>query len=468
MRTKKMELKRKFDEYLRNWKEQRKTALLVLGARQTGKTFAIQRFIDKEFSSVVHFDFSSGDSYVDTFSLAKGPDDFLMRLSALAGERLIPGQTVIFLDEIQILYKKREFLIERGEIDPTFPDILSLMKPLSMRGDFRYILTGSLLGVTLRGLPFNPAGYLDTYKMYPLDFEEFAMNKGAGANAFSYLRDCFLQKKEVDPAINRLFLDYFKEYVIVGGMPQSVSYFLEDFNLYGVQQSQETIMEAYMTDIMEYVRDADEKLRIREIYAAIPTELDSKNKRFISSHVIDSNYLKRNDLVDEYLWLKGAGIALPVYNVDQPTISLHASSDRKTLKLFMSDVGLLGAALLQTGTRKKILNGETNINYGAPYENAIAQELWAHGFSERLYYYNSKKNGEVDFLIERGGSVLPIEIKSGKPEQMNVYNHCALNNLLKVYPIEEAYVFGTTNVLKESDKIFQFPLYMVSFLDPRD
>lgn len=460
-----MKLGRKIDEYLLIWKEKRKTALLVDGARQTGKTFSINAFGEREFDSFVRLDFSSSDALQDVLSRSKSSGDFLIRLSSFCGDKLIKGRTLIFFDEIQFLYKRRQALIEKGEIDGAYPDLISLMKPLSEEGSYRYILSGSLLGISISGVTHSPVGYLDTYTMYPLDFEEYLLAKGVGKQAIGAMKDCFVNKIAPDPGMDRMFADHFKEYVLIGGMPEAVSIFLESHNLHLAQTSQENVMGLYVSDIMNYVDDPQKKLRIRDIYEAIPSELNAKNKRFVSSHVIDINYLKRNDLSDEYLWLTSTGIALPVYNVDQPLIPLYVSKDRKTMKLFYNDIGLLAAALLETGTREKLLSGEINVNYGAPYENAVAEQLWAHGFKDRLYYYNSKKNGEVDFLVEKQGSIIPIEVKSGKPEDMNKYNHCALNKLISLYDYQEAYVFGQGGFLKESEVIWQFPIYMASFLE---
>ena len=259
-------------------------------------------------------------------------------------------------------------------------------------------------------------------------------------------------------------MNYFHEYVLIGGMPQAVTSFINNKNVFLVSNIQSQIINQYTIDITKYIDEEVRRLRIREIYNAIPSELNSKNKRFIASHVITKSELNKLNLIDEYLWLTNAGIAILVFNVSEPLLPLQLSVDRKTMKLFMSDIGLLDTLLLSTGIRINLLNGEKVINYGAPYENVCAQELLAHGFKEKLFYYNSKKHGEVDFIIEYNNEVLPIEIKSGKPNDMNIYNHMALNNIIKMYNVKEAYVFAETNYVKENDKIHQFPIYMISFI----
>ena len=456
-------LKRKIESKFKTWRESRKTALLVTGARQVGKSYSIGHFLQTTFKSVVSIDFSEKSDLIETFATVKSYEDFIVRLSIVFGERLIKGETVIFLDEIQLLYKRREELAKDGSVFD-YVDILTLMKPAALKGDYRFVLSGSLLGVTLNNVVLNPLGYMDTFQMYPLDFEEYLWAKGVGEEAIAYLKERFVSLEPVFEAINKKFLDYFREYVLIGGMPEAVSSFVANKNVSLVNSIQTQVTKDYASDIMAYMKEKERKLKIKDIYQAIPSELNAKNKRFVSSHVLDPTYVKTKPFEDDFLWLTSAGIALPVYNVADPVSPLLLSCQRKTLKLFMNDVGLLSSALLDEEARWQLLKGERALNYGAPYENAAAQELWAHGFSERLFYFNSKKHGEVDFLVEYKNEVLPIEIKSGKPNQMLIYNHTALNSIMKTYAVEKAYVFGETNLMKENDKIIQLPIYMLSFL----
>lgn len=456
-------LKRKIDEKLIFWKENRKQALLVKGARQVGKTYSIEQF-GKTFDSFIEINFADHTEWIEPFASLPNLDTFYLRLSAIAGEKMIPGKTLIFFDEIQLLYRRREEMRKEGKLPAASLDVVSLMKPLVNDGRYRFILSGSLLDVTLSDVFFRPTGYLDVLEMFPLDFEEFLTAKGVGLDAIRYVQDCFEKKIPVDSAVHATFLDVYREYVLIGGMPEAVDAYLKTKNLYAVQTAQENIIALYKADIADYREGNDEKLRLREVYDAIPSELNSKNKRFISSHVVSPSYFKNRNLQDEFLWLTAAGVAIPTYNVDEPVSPLSLASNRKTLKLFLNDIGLLDAALLPTGIRQKLLQGEQDVNYGAPYENAVAEELNAHGFDGKLYYYNSKKHGEVDFLVEYENKVLPIEVKSGKPNSMNAYNHSVLNNLIKMYHLEEAYVLGQTNVLKEDDHIWDLPIYMIFVL----
>lgn len=456
-------LKRKIDNYLLNWYQFRKTALLITGARQIGKTYSIDNFINKNFQHAIRINFANRLDLIESFAKIKVPEDILVRLSLVDGDNLVENETIIFLDEIQLLYKYRDELLKTTS-SFEYLDIITAMKALVTQNKYRFILSGSMLGVTLNNLVLNPLGYMDVVKMYPLDFEEYLWSKGVGQKAIDYIKDCFNNLSQVDNSINKQFLDYFKEYVLIGGLPEAVESFKENKNLKTVSIIQSQITNNYLNDITTYINDPKTILKISDVYKAIPSELNSKNKRFISSHVLDPYYLRNNNIEDNFLWLTNANVALPVYNVTEAVSPLLLSCQRKTLKLFMNDIGLLNYHLLDTNIREKILNNQTDVNFGAPFENVCAQELYAHGFSEKLFYYNSKKHGEVDFLIEYNGEVLPIEIKSGKPNEMNVYNHTALNNIIKLYNIQKAFVFGETNIEHENNSIIQLPIYMIMFI----
>lgn len=459
-------LKRKIDEKLLTWKDTRRTALLITGARQIGKTYSIEKFANDNFKHCITINFAKRPDLIDMFCKIKNSNDFLIRLSLVDGNSLVENETVIFLDEIQLLYKRREELIKlnNGSIFD-YQDIITLMKDMSIDNKYRFILSGSLLGVTLTNIILNPLGYMDIFYMYPLDFEEYLWAKGIGNKAIDYIKECFYNRTEVDDSINEQLLKLFKEYVLIGGMPEAVESFVNNQNLKLVENIHNQIINNYLNDITTYVDNNIKKLKINDIYKAIPSELNSKNKRFISSHVLDKSYINKNDIYDDFLWLTNAYVAIPVYNVTESVTPLVLASQRKTFKLFLNDIGLLNTAMMDSDVKFKILNDEKEINFGAPYENVCAQELYAHGFNDKLFYYNSKKHGEIDFVIEYKGDVLPIEIKSGKANEQLIYNHCALNNILKTYPIKNAYVFGETNIKKESNIITLFPIYMISFIE---
>ena len=234
-----------------------------------------------------------------------------------------------------------------------------------------------------------------------------------------------------------------------------VNTYLETNNLKEVANVQKNIILLYKKDISKY--DPQNKLYLEEIFDLIPGELNSKNKRFILKSLNENFKFSRYE--HSFVWLKDAGVAHPVFCAAQPSVPLMLSRSTNLFKLFLSDVGLL-AAMYMDGLQIRILSGEKDINFGAVYENAVAQELNAHGFD--LYYFNSKKQGELDFLIEYEGDVLPIEVKSGKAYS----RHIALDNVInnELYQIPRAFIFSNENVRREGKKIY-YPIYMVGFLN---
>lgn len=419
------------------YKNQPGKALMVIGARQVGKSYIIDAFTSSHYSSVIKIDFIENPDYISIFEDAQGAEDILLRLSALFGEKMIPGQTIIFFDEVQ-----------------ECKELITQIKYLIQEGSYDYILSGSLLGTVFKDIVSVPVGYMDIIEMYPLDFEEFAWANGVGTKVIDTLRISFENKKPVDQFIHERMLSLFELYLIVGGMPAAVSSYLETKNLRNVAEEQGAILHLYRRDISKY--DEQNRLYLNEIFDLIPSELNAKNKRFIFKNLHDK--ARFDKYYDSFLWLKNAGVALPVNVVDEPRIPLLLSKSQNLFKLFSNDVGLL-AAQYGNEIQLKILQHETSINFGSIYENVAAQELTAHGYA--LYYYNSKKFGELDFVIEMNGKVLPIEIKSGK----DYYRHNAMDNCLGIteYGLEEGYVFCNGNV-ENKGKVTYFPIYMLMFL----
>ena len=423
------------------YKDRPTKALMITGARQVGKSFIVEEFSKAHYESFIKLDFIENPEYISALAGAGNTEEILLRLSALFGDQMIPGKTIIFFDEVQ-----------------ECKELITQIKYLVQEGSYDYILSGSLLGTVFHDIASVPVGYMDIVQMYPLDFEEFALANGVGANVLDALRKSFDTKTPVDSFIHERMTQLFELYLIVGGMPAAVSTYLETKNLRRVADEQNAILGLYRRDISKY--DAQDRLYLNDIFDLIPSELNAKNKRFILKNLNEK--ARFDKFYDSFLWLKNAGVALPVNVVDEPKVPLLLSKSQNLFKLFSNDVGLL-AAQYGGEIQIQILQHETTINFGSIYENVAAEELTAHGFA--LYYYNSKKFGELDFVIEAGGKVLPIEIKSGK----DYYRHNAMDNVLKQsdYGIEEGYVFCGGNI-EQIDKITYFPIYMLMFLQKKE
>ena len=427
---------------MQNYLLNNKRALLVTGARQVGKTFTIRKVGKACFEHFVEVNFVERPEALKLFEEAEGTQDLLLRLSAFTNRKLVPGKTLIFFDEVQ-----------------ECKEMVTAVKFLVEEGSYKYVMSGSLLGVELNDLRSVPVGYLDEMEMYPLDLEEFANALGISDDVIAHLRECFEQHKPVDAFIHGRMLDLVRHYLLIGGMPAVVQKYLDTNNLKSVLEQQRGIIRTYKRDITKY--DAGHKLQIEEIYDLIPAELNAKNKRFTLKELGEKARYARYE--GGLLWLNDAGVAIPTYNVEEPKVPLLLNKQRNLFKLFLNDVGLL-AAMYGDNIQLRLLSGDNYVNYGAVYENFVAQELNAHGFANGhgLYYFNSKKQGELDFVIEYNGAVLPIEVKSGK----NYERHRALSNVVRneQYAVNQAFVFCQDNV-SVREKAVYLPIYMLMFLD---
>lgn len=456
-------MKRKIDAYLDQWIKQSK-ALMVVGARQVGKTYAVRELFKRNHLNFCEINFANDADALSLFSKLSDLDDFYMKLS-LVGKKRGNKVTYLFLDEIQMVYLRREQLkLSDPDLYERTVDPITLSKAIVEDGRYRIVFSGSLLGVCLNGIRLNPIGYLDSIRMYPLDFEEYLWAKGIGNEVIDYLKKCYLNQTFVEDTIHEKIMNVFREYVLVGGMPEAVSSFIKNLDFKAVDRIQKNIIQGYGEDVSKYAKQED-KLILREAYEALPSELNRKDKHFRKSNLKNVPNTKNIDMENSFLWLTSAGIALSVFNVTDVTYPLKINEQREILKLFANDIGLLSCSLLGVEGRIKMLNHEKEINYGAPYENVIAQELSAHGFAS-LYYYNSKKNGEIDFVLEKETEIIPLEVKSGKSSINGYYNHSALNRVLELHPdIKEAIVLSENNISKENDRIVCLPLYMIMFLN---
>ena len=419
---------------IKEWLENSNKALLVTGARQIGKTWLIRDEIDKSGLKRFEINFIDQPDMVNYLNAEMSAEDFLVKLKMIMPEEYKIHETVVFFDEIQ-----------------KCPEIVTKIKFLVDEGSFRYAMSGSLLGVELKGISSAPVGYLSIIRMYPMDFEEFMVANGISKTTLDMLKDKFETCQPVDDFIHQKLLALFFVYLIVGGMPDAVKKYIETKDIREVDKIQRDIVELYKEDFSQYEHE-NKKLKLKSIYEIVPSELNKQNKKFVFT-MLDKE-LKFDRYENSFLWLKDAGVVIPVYNAASPVIPLLASKSSNVFRLFSSDIGLLTSAY-SAETKIELISQNGEVNNGAHFENAVAQQLLANGFEP---YFCKKKNvGELDFLIEMGERVVPIEVKSGK----NYKSHKALDNFMDVseYHLERAYVFSTSNVEKEENIIY-LPIYM--------
>ncbi len=429
---------RKDSIIVNEWLRGSNKALLITGARQIGKTWLIRDEIDKSGFTKFEVNFINQPDMVDYLKAEMSAEEFLIKLKMIMPEDCKPQETIVFFDEIQ-----------------KCPEIVTKIKFLVDEGSFKYVMSGSLLGVELKGIASAPVGYLTILRMYPMDFEEFMVANNVSKATLEMLSQKFETNSPVDEFIHQKLLSMFFVYLIVGGMPDAVGTYIKTKDIREVDKVQRDIITLYKEDFTQYELE-DKKLKLKSIYDIISAELNKQNKKFVFT-MLDKE-LKFDRYENSFLWLKDAGVALPVYNVDAPIIPLLASKRSNIFRLFSSDIGLLTSAY-PSQTKIELIKNNGEVNNGAHFENIVAQQLMANGFEP---YFCKKKNiGEVDFVIEMEGKVVPIEVKSGKEYK----SHKALDNFMNVseYHIEKAYVLSIGNV-ETKDKVTYLPIYMCYLL----
>jgi len=429
-------LYRKAKKVIENWIKEGNDALLVTGARQVGKSYLIRETLKESGFDFIEFNFIKQKILVDIFKSAieEDADKFLMELR-VAAKRVLKNNTIIFLDEIQEV-----------------KEIATIIKFLVEKGKYKYVLSGSLLGVELVDLRSAPVGYLTTLDMYPMDLEEFYIANGLGNDVLIDLKNCFEEMKPVNQFVHDTLIDVFYRYLIVGGMPEAVQTYIDTHDPLEVSKVHTKIYRDYKRDFTKY--EASKKLKLIKTYDLIPSELNSKNKRYQFTDLDPELHFDRYE--NSFNWLIDAGVALPVFNVTEFEIPLEASKKSNLFKLFLSDVGML-TTCYGSSTILKLLSKGEDINCGSMFENFVAQELTSSGFKN--YYFNNKKHGEVDFLIEYENKLLPIEVKSGKDYQ----KHSALSYFMTTKHFNSAIVLSNFNVSSKGN-ILYLPIYMLMFL----
>ena len=418
--------------------------LIVEGARQIGKTFIIREIGKENYKNFIEINMLEDKLMNKDFENVRSIEDFYIKVSSIAGAKMQnKNDTLIFLDEIQ-----------------EYPELITLLKFLNDDNKYTYIASGSLLGITLNQISSIPIGSIEIMKMYPLDFEEFLFANGMNEVYIDYMRDKFNKCESLDESEHNKILDLFKKYMLIGGLPDAVNSFVEKNNINEVRMIQNTIIDMYKIDSSKY--NKNKKLKIQRVYELIPSNMENKKKRMVLSEIENKNGKTKEDYQEEFEYLISAGISIEVKSISEPRFPLIQSIIKSLIKLYMNDVGLLSSILYKNNVRP-ILNTESSINLGSVYETVVATELKAHG--KTLYYYDNKKIGEVDFLIDDYNdlAVLPIEVKSGK----NYYVHNAMNNLMDIpnYCVKNGYILSNEREFKKEGKILYMPIYMVMFIE---
>ena len=437
-------LYRKIEEKIENYlKSNSNKVLIVDGARQIGKTFIIRDACKKMFSNYIEINLLQDKQGLKTFENINTVEDFYLQISMTHGNLLKEkDNTIIFLDEIQC-----------------YPNLITLLKFLKEDNRYNYIASGSLLGVTLADTLSIPIGSIEILKMYPLDFEEFLIANGFNSLAINSLRESYKNRKSLSEENHNKVMDLFKKYLLVGDLPDAVNTYLKDKNIVNIRNIQKDIISLYKQDASNY--DKKRKLKIQRIYEMIPSNLENKKKRIIIQEIENKRGKSYEEYLDEFDYLINAGIALEVKAISTPTFPLIEISSKNLLKLYLNDVGLLTNILYKNNIRA-ILDNKNSINLGSVYESVVASELSAHGHN--LFYYDNKKNGEVDFLIDDYDnlSVLPIEVKSGKDYKI----HSAIEKFLanKDYSTKEGIVLSNNKDTYCEDGILYLPIYYIMFI----
>lgn len=416
--------------------------LLIDGARQVGKTYLIRYVGQKLFENFIEINLVEDSLGDRLFAETRTVEDLYLQISMLAGERMKQKEnTLIFLDEIQ-----------------AYPHLLTLLKFLSQDGKFTFIASGSLLGVTLSQTTSIPMGSIRKVRMFPLDFEEFLYANGMSRMAVSAMRKKFEKREALDEATHNKMMDFFRKYLLVGGLPDAVNSYLSDHNIQLVREIQREIHDYYAADASKY--DEEKKLKIRRIYDLIPSNMENKKKRVVAKRIEGKKGKRFGDYQDEFDYLVSAGIALNVRAISTPVFPLLESSGKNLLKLYLNDVGIL-TGLLYGNNIRAVLSDQTSVNLGSVYESVVASELIAHGY--QLFYYDNRTKGEVDYLIDDYDSLsaVPIEVKSGKDYTV----HSALNTFVQNedYHIKKAFVVSNERKVTTQGKVTYLPIYDIMF-----
>ena len=440
-------LYRKITSYIEEYLKSDTDKILILeGARQVGKSFSIREAGTRLFPNYVEINFVEDDEGEQLFKNIHKKEDFYLTLSMIAGNKLSDrDNTLVFFDEIQ-----------------HYPQYLTMLKFLREDGRYRYIASGSLLGITLQDTTSIPVGSIIRKEMFQLDFEEFLIANGFGSEAITMLRHAYENRQSLTEENHNHVLDLFRRYLLVGGLPDVVNTYLDTHNIVRVREVQDGIGSLYADDASKYEKEHSKKLLVRRIYEMIPSQMGNKKKRIVAQEIRGKEGDRFSQYQEEFEYLVSSGIALAVHAISNPHFPLSESLQKNLLKLYLNDVGLLTGLLYHNNIRP-VLEDVRSINLGSVYESVVAQELRAHG--HKLFYYDNRKQGEIDYLIDDhiAMSAHPIEVKSGK----DYTAHSALNNLLKNpdYHIQTGTVISNERKIYQEGKVTYMPVYFVMFME---
>ncbi len=418
--------------------------LCIDGARQIGKTYIINELAKKHYKYYVEINMANDKINQKLFENVNSLESFYLALSSIAGDKLKnKKETIIFIDEIQV-----------------YPELFTLLKPLNLDNRFKYICSGSELGIEIQKSTLIPMGSIMEKKMYPMDFEEFLIANSVGEEAISHLKKCYENKETPNQSVGKRIQDLFKLYLLIGGMPAAVNEYLESKNIVKVREIQKEIIKQYANDAAKY--DKENSLKIKRIYDMVPSNIENKVKRIKFSEIDKKDNKNRySNYLNEFDYLLSSGIVLGAKAISEPKFPLIQSSSKSLIKLYMNDVGLL-TSILYKNNIQAVFNDMSGVNLGAVYETVVAQELKAH--DHELYYYDRKNVGEVDYLIDDYDnlSVLPLEIKSGK----DYHNFRAIPKIVndKNYRISNGYILNNEIAVSKEDKLIYMPIFNIMFI----
>lgn len=433
-------LKRKIDKYLTDWKNRPdRKPLIIKGARQIGKTRSVEWFAGQNYASVIEINFIEQKKYREIFNDGFEVDAILKNISLLNPElKFIPGNTIFFFDELQAC-----------------PNCATSLKFFKLDGRFDVICSGSLMGISYNEIESNSVGYKEDYEMHSMDFEEFLWAKGYNDEFTADLLSHMLDVRPLSELQMDTLMSLFRDYVIIGGMPEVVSTYVRNKNFSGTLDIQRQLLKDYEEDITKYVEGLD-KAKVKAVYNHISTFLAKENKRFQITKI--ARNARNRDYMGCVEWLADAGVVNVCYCLNQPELPLKGNYDPKMYKIYFKDTGLLIASLDEEAQEDLRANKNLGTYRGAIYENIVGDMLVKQGY--RLFYYHSDRPAlEMDFFIRDADSLIPVEVKA------NDGATASLNRLLnddKYNDVKYGIKLGYRNI-GFNGKFYTFP-YFLTFL----